>query len=203
MIKKNKWMILVITLLCLAETITLWRLRSYQEQEVFLMDSLLNTNAEWAHYLGSLQEATNATISFIDFMQTHKKELEMKCYQPIEIGLFDKNGIQTGSIIKEILVPYDIDVDIFLARKKLGYMFLCAGDVESACRELSLVWDNNNRNEKYTKIPRTEYLAHLTNGMEWLYSVNVRPKWEKEYPLKEDVIEKFNDLFMSKNNLNE
>ncbi|HOI38572.1 MAG TPA: hypothetical protein PLF11_14475 [Bacillota bacterium] len=93
----------------------------------------------------------------------------------------------------------DVDLLLYIARVKLGYMLLCAGQVDSAYAELSLAYERHKRVQEKARmdaVPRSEFVAFVIAGVEKL-DAKTGAAWKSEYSLKPDVVKAVNALFAS------
>jgi hypothetical protein len=93
----------------------------------------------------------------------------------------------------------DIDLLLYIAQVKLGYMLLCAGQVDSAYAQLSLAYERHKRVQKKARmdaVPRSEFVAFVIAGVEKL-DAKTGAAWKSGYPLKPDDAKAVNALFTS------
>ena len=92
----------------------------------------------------------------------------------------------------------DVDLLLYIARVKLGYMLLCAGQVDSAYAELSLAYERHKRVQEKARMDAVPLQIRCLCDC-WCGEAG-RQDWrgmEIEYSLKPDVVKAVNALFAS------
>ena len=120
----------------------------------------------------SFTVATNKLVEYISFLEKNETELQ---------GVRDVDGL------------------LYLARVKLGYMYLHLGRADPAFAEFSLAYERYSRllvPAGVTFVPRTDFVAYVIRGIEEL-DAKTNVAWKAEVELGTNVIDTVNAMFIS------
>lgn len=169
----GKWLTPIAVLLCLCGAVFAWKRSNPLGADSALRDlNRHKVEAYEAYAKEPFAKATNALGRYIVFLEANK------------------NRVSTAR---------NVDLLLYIARAKLGYMLLCAGQIEPAYGQLSLAYEAYERLQLRSgseRVPRSEFVEFVVAGVEKI-DAKAGAAWKSNYVLNTSVVAMMKARFAS------